>query len=273
MGSRGVFRKLRPVPRSIGRTGVMLQSSQNLHKRDRARSVTRSGSARRSIPWAFAIGFVGVAATADLAFCQTSPTHSPQQFNIPSQPLEAALNRYGDATGREALYDARLAAGRVSGDVTGVLAPDEALKRLLAGTGLAAQFVAENAFVLLLISPPREQVAKTMSSADRRYYGLIQANLLSALCRSRVVRLGHYRFVAIFWIAPDGRIERPRRIGSAGSTDADQQIDAALGSVKFSEPPPSGFAQPVLILIVPQAQGVAPGCSRSDSALGSAEVP
>ncbi len=63
---------------------------------------------------------------------------------------------------------ASLAAGRVSGDVRGVLAPDEALKRLLAGTSLAAQFVAENAFVLLLASAPHEQMAKTMSSADQR---------------------------------------------------------------------------------------------------------
>ncbi len=273
MGNRGAFRKLGPVPRSAGHAGPMLQSSQNVYKLDRARFIARSRGARWSIPRAFALGVVGVAATAGVAICQILPLSSPQQFNIPSQPLDAALSRYGDATGREALYDASLAAGRVSGDVRGVLAPDEALKRLLAGTSLAAQFVAENAFVLLLASAPHEQMAKTMSSADQRYYGLIQENLLSALCRSRGAHPGHYRFVAAFRIGPDGRIESPQRIGSTGSTDADQQIDSTLRNVRFREPPPAGFAQPVLILIVPQAQGVTPGCSRLDSALGSAEVP
>lgn len=217
------------------------------------------------------LGFTSLTAVVDPAYAQISAANSQQEFNIPSQPLDAALSRYGDITGREALYDTSLAAGRVSGGVRGALAPDEALKRLLLGTGLSAQFVAENAFVL--VAQPKEQATNTTIHSDRRYYGVIQENVLEALCRSRGARPGRYRFIAKFWIGPDGAIEKPRRIGSTGNLDDDQQIDAALRNVRFSEPPPVGFAQPVLILIVPQAQGVTPGCGKGASALGSSGLP
>jgi hypothetical protein len=219
------------------------------------------------------LGFVGVAAATGPASPQTAKTNAPIEFNIPSQSLDAALGRYGDATGREALYDTSLAAGRVSGDVKGVLALDEALRRLLSGTGLSARFVAENAFVLLATPPTNQRPTGTMSPADRRYYGLVQEALLDALCRSRGARPGHYRFVTMFWIGADGKVDRPQRIGSTGAADADQQIDAILRSVRFSEPPPAGFAQPVLILVVPQAPGVTPGCDKADSGPGPIEVP
>jgi hypothetical protein len=237
---------------------------------------TRTRHPARPIPWgitwAIALGLVGTTAAIGPA-CAQGATNAPLEFNIPSQPLNVALGRYGDATGREALYDASLATGRISGDVQGMLAPDEALKRLLSGTGLSAQFVAENAFVLLPAPQTIEQTATTMSPARRRYYGLIQESLLDALCRSRGARPGHYRFVAMFWIDPDGKIEKPQRIGSTGATDADQQVDATLRSVRFSEPPPAGFAQPVLILIVPQAPGVTPSCGKVDSGRGPIGLP
>jgi type II secretory pathway component GspD/PulD (secretin) len=192
-------------------------------------------------------------------------------FNIPSQPLETALNRYGDATGREALYDTSLASGRVSGNLQGKFTANDALERLLSGTGLSARFVAETSFVVLPAPPANRQIGlQAPLPAQRHYYGLIQDNLLAALCRSSVARPGHYRIVAMFWIGPTGAIEKSRRIGSAGTADVDQQIDAALRSVKFSEPPPAGFEQPVLILIVPQAPGVTPPCASDLHPVGMA---
>jgi hypothetical protein len=199
--------------------------------------------------------------------------NAAREFNIPSQPLSAALNRYGDATGREALYDTSLAAGLVSADVKGVFGPDEALKKLLLGTGLSAQFVAENAFVLLPTTQTNAQATRTVSPADRRYYGLIQETLLEALCRSRNARPGRYRFIGLLWIGSDGKLERPRQIGSTTTVSADEQIDATLRSIRISEPPPVGFAQPVLILIVPQGAGVRPGCDKADSGPGSIGLP
>lgn len=191
-------------------------------------------------------------------------------FSIPAQPLASALRSYGDATGREAIYDATLAHGRMAGEVDGVLTPTEGLRRLLAGTGLAAHFVAEGAFILSM-APPAAGVP-AVEAAHRRYYALIQAGLLDMLCRQGDARPGHYRIIAEFRIAPSGAIEDMRRIGSTGLADTDRKFEGTLRSVRFDEPPPSNFAQPVRILIVPDTPGAAPACARGDGRLRAGEV-
>jgi hypothetical protein len=243
----------------------MLRSAQAELRPDRAKCVVAAPPHGRLAAWACALAVAGMAAGIDVAPAQTRPATAPIEFNIPSQPLGAALSHYVDATGRDALYDTSLAAGRLSGDVQGVFAPDEALRKLLSGTGLAAEFVAETTFVLLPAPAATQQAAQqTRSPEHRRYYGLIQANIADALCRSRGARPGSYRFAAVLWVAPDGAVQRSQRIGSTGTPDADERIDATLRSVRFNEPPPAGFRQPVLILIVPQGPGVAQDCGKPD---------
>lgn len=211
----------------------------------------------RSISWLLAAAGMFVAIHS--ATAQTVSAKTPIEFDIPSQSLNSALERYSEVTGRNALYDTSLAAGRLSSEVRGALAPDEALKALLSGTGLKPEFVAETTFVLLP-APADQQAAQPRSSEHQRYYGLIQARITDALCRSHGARPGRYRFTAVLWIAADGAVSRSFRVGSAGTLDADQRIDATLRSVRFSTPPPKGFQQPVLILIVPQGPGVTRGC-------------
>ncbi|MGO4686162.1 STN domain-containing protein [Hyphomicrobium sp. 2TAF46] len=191
---------------------------------------------------------------------QTRSANAPIEFNIPSQPLGDALSRYVDATGHDAVYDTSLAAGRVSGDVRGVFPPNEALKKLLSGTGLNAEFVAATTFVLLPAPADQQAAQQARSPAHRRYYGLIQAGITDALCRSHGARPGRYRFTAVLWITSNGTVRRSQRVGSTGSLDADQRIDSALRTARFNEPPPVGFLQPVLILIVPQGPDVVRGC-------------
>lgn len=218
--------------------------------------------------WASALAVASMVAVSDLVMAQTRPTSAPIEFNIPSQSLNTALSRYGDATGREALFDASLAVGRVSGDVRGTFSPDEALSKLLSGTGLAAEFVEETTFVLLPGSTANQHASQSTRSPDqRRYYGLIQASLLNTLCRSRGVRPGRYRFAAVFWIAPDGAVQKTQRLGSTGAYDSDQKIDVALRSVRVSESPPAGFVSPVLMLIVPQESQMT-ACDNIDPTLG-----
>ena len=77
------------------------------------------------------------------SLAQSGPEERPARFNIPAEPLARALERYGDATGREVLYDTGLALDRRSAAVDGLLTPVEALATLLQGTGLAASFMAE----------------------------------------------------------------------------------------------------------------------------------
>lgn len=220
------------------------------HEYRKKASVIRRGSVLVVV--ALAVLFAGHAAYAQQAV-------ELQEFDIPSQPLASALNRYGDVTKREALYDPRVVSSRQSGQVRGSFTQEEALQRLLAGTGLAARFIADNSFIVVRSSLSKQSVEHVQ--AREQYYGLVQASLLSALCKSEKARPGRYRIVAMLWIDPAGRLVRSLRIGSAGNTGTDGDIDATLRGIKFAEAPPAGLSQPLSVLIVPQSAGSTPPCA------------
>jgi hypothetical protein len=210
-------------------------------------------------PWAFGLVIVGAVSISYPAFAQSSAGETPIAFSIPAQPLAAALDRYGDATGREAFYEAGLTQGRASSPVDGTLKPREALDRLLAGTGLVVRHMPDNSFVLLPNSLAERQSAAP-SPAERQYFAVIQLGLREAFCESDIAHPGRYRFVALFWIGATGAVLRAQRLGSAGTPELDRRIDATLRTIKLNEAPPPGFEQPALIMVVPQAPGVTMGC-------------
>lgn len=193
----------------------------------------------------------------------SSQPAAPIYFDLAPQPLAVALSQYGDMTGREVLYATRQAAGKISGEVKGLMYANEALQKLLSGTDLSARVLSESAFVLVP-NPQRPLAApRELSPGHRRYYGLIQGTLLDALCRSTAAYPGGYRILAMFWVNGSGGIERLERIESAGVAAVDEEIDATLRSVRLPEAPPADFAQPVLIELVPQGAGVSAGCSTA----------
>lgn len=218
---------------------------------------------------AFALALCVIVCFVAPGFGQAAAFHeTPIEFDIAAQALASALDRYGDATGREVFYDTALAEGRRSGGVKGSFTPAAALDVLLEGTGLSARFMADRSFVLLPIPPGGRQAAAPAapSIAQQQYYARIQENLKDAFCRRRDAQPGRYRIVAVFWIGPSGAVQRVQRLGSAGSIDLDRGIDEALHSVRLDAPPPPGFMQPVLIMIVPQAPGVTMGCEAGSVA-------
>jgi secretin/TonB-like protein len=221
---------------------------------------------RRVAPWAIGLALTGMMSTGRPVLAQSGGSETVIDFSIPPQPLASALSRYGDATGNEALYEGGLAGGRISADVQGRLTPTEALQRLLAGTGLVARFVADGTFVLAPAPQFRSKQATT-PAAHRRYYALIQEDVLDALCRLRETRPNHYRLVTVFWIAQSGAVEDLLRVGTSGTASTDQLIDQTLRGLKFREPPPADFVQPVRLLFVPQSPGVNPGCAAADARL------
>ncbi|MDI4236519.1 STN domain-containing protein [Bradyrhizobium sp. Arg237L] len=226
--------------------------------------------------WTLNLAIVGMMSAPGLGWAQPAHEDARIAFSIPAQPLISAISRYGEATGNEVVYDANLAIGRRSSDVQGLLTPAEALERLLAGTGLSARFVAESMFVVLPAQAAADQSVPpgpSPSAANSRYYALMQDNLLDALCRSNGARPGRYRIIVVFSIGSSGAIEQARRIGSTGEAGVDRQFDAALSSVRFSETPPEDFAQPVRILIVPDAPGVTRGCAGADARLRARRGP
>lgn len=66
---------------------------------------------------------------------------APTDFAIPRQPLESALTAFSAATRLQVLVSGDLVRGIVSPGISGSLTPADALRGLLAGTGLAARFV------------------------------------------------------------------------------------------------------------------------------------
>ncbi|HEX5724695.1 MAG TPA: TonB-dependent siderophore receptor, partial [Longimicrobiaceae bacterium] len=75
-------------------------------------------------------------------------TTAALRFDIPSQPLPDALRAFAWRAGVRVELDARAAAGARSRAVSGTFAAPEALRRLLAGTGLSARFEGNRALVL-----------------------------------------------------------------------------------------------------------------------------
>jgi TonB C terminal len=193
-------------------------------------------------------------------------------LDIPSQPLASALDRYGDVTGHEVLYDTALAEGRRSSPVKGVFAPEMALRKLLDGTGLSASFLPDESFVLVPTPPTSRQAASNAAPTvvQQQYYARIQTSLRDAFCENGHARAGDYRVAVKFWIDPSGTVSREERLGSAGRPDLDSGIDETLRGLQIGAPPPDGFLQPVLIMIVPQGRNVTMGCDPGGTGLRQA---
>ena len=69
-------------------------------------------------------------------------------FAIPAQPLATALIAFYRQSGVQLVYDGAIAEGRPSPGLTGAFSPQEALARLLAGTGLTYRFTSPTTVTL-----------------------------------------------------------------------------------------------------------------------------
>ena len=69
-----------------------------------------------------------------------SAANEQRPFAIPPQALASALSSFGETTNLQLLYDAALARGLNTKGMSGTYPPEQALRILLAGTGLTARF-------------------------------------------------------------------------------------------------------------------------------------
>lgn len=72
----------------------------------------------------------------------------PRDFDIPAQPLTSALTAFGDQGGLQVTADTAVLTGLTSQPVSGRMAPEEALARLLAGSGLRYHFTSADTVAL-----------------------------------------------------------------------------------------------------------------------------
>lgn len=71
------------------------------------------------------------------AFAQNTAAAAVKEFNIPSQPLSGALNVFGRQAGLQVTLASETSRGVSSASVTGEMTPEQALARLLSGTGIS----------------------------------------------------------------------------------------------------------------------------------------
>ena len=119
---------------------------------------------RRAVPKLLSSAFIPLAIgfTPQLGLAQSVASQSdqaasehrrlvqaePRDFRIPAQPLTSALTAFGDQADMQVTVDTAILAGRQSRAVSGTMAPEEALGRLLDGSGITWRYTDPTTLVL-----------------------------------------------------------------------------------------------------------------------------
>jgi hypothetical protein len=77
-----------------------------------------------------------------------------KHFDIKAQPLSEALMAYGAQTGAIVMASSELTTGKVSKPVAGQLTPQDALTRMLQGTGLRFETSANGTILIVRATSP-----------------------------------------------------------------------------------------------------------------------
>jgi hypothetical protein len=230
----------------------------------RAPSAFRSGTVGSRRRWLFGIAVVMlwffVAPTTDAA-PQAPDREIP--FDIPAQPLDAALEAYIQATGLQVLYKSALVTSRNSSPVKGQFTPQNAIEKLLAGTNLTVRYTADGAFTISPVEAMRDRTPFAQSVIDYdAFLGRAQQRIIASLCRNTTTRPGSYRAVLQFSIGPAGLIDGAALLGSTGDETRDHLVPDVLRGLTIGQAPPPDMPQPITMLIVPRRPGFQDECLR-----------
>ncbi len=200
-----------------------------------------------------------------------------QAFDIPSQDLASALDRFSLTTGLQIFYASSLARGLRSGGVQGALAPKEALNRMLEGTGLEGRLGASGVTVTPIqgqgaMPPPSGEVANGLDGGaqltldvlevevapfvfpSRQRHGFyassVRLQVRNALRGNRELRDLAYRVQLNIWLDREGRIARSAMHRSSGSQGVDWAVMRSLEGVVVRPEPPGDLPQPIHVDIV-----------------------
>ena len=185
----------------------------------------------------------------------TREATATMQFEIPSQPLPDALAAFDEATGFTGLYASDIVAGRRSGEVRGVFHAAEALRLLLAPSGLASYFTAADAYVLNGGAAPEPvSAASTPANSpiipDRDYPTLLQKAVRRTLCSRPTTMPGRYRAALSLNVSAAGTVERARLLDSTGNKSRDADIISMLTGLALPRGP-ADAREPFVMLVLP----------------------
>ncbi|MFY3138398.1 STN domain-containing protein [Achromobacter xylosoxidans] len=217
-------------------------------------TVTQAPGAAWAFAWWFALGLSMLPPAAQAQ--QRAADTALIPFDIAAQPLDAALAAYTQATGMAVLVTSRVTAGRQGAAVRGRLAPREALRRLLAGTGLQARYTSASAFTLVEATAPaaaaRAPADGAATGAVTRYAGVLQNTVTRALCQWTGAQFGRYRASLQLWIGRNGVVRQARVLAGTGDARRDEALTAVLSGLIMDTPPPADLPQPVTLVLAPR---------------------
>lgn len=193
---------------------------------------------------------------------------SRRWFDLPAQTLERALQAYGQLTGLAVLVDAPTLAGLRSTAVRGRFSDDDALRRMLAGTGLAPRFVGDDAFTLVMVpvdspmpAPPVNEGPRRGDDRSRqRAARMLQRGLEDALCADPLTRPGGYRAMIRFRVDARGRIGEAELQASSGDALRDRAILARVAGRSLPGLP-EDLPQPITLTLLPETADSTPPCA------------
>ena len=197
-----------------------------------------------------------------------SPQARAIDFDLPAQPLAAALKSYAVLSGQSVVFIDELVAGLVSAPVHGRHTPRDALQALLGNTGLLADDVGGpqgEAFVLRREAGNR--AASPVAAGRRDYDAALQVQVWRALCRDPLSAPGAYRAIVRFSVRPSGLLDGIELIWSTGDERRDAAIRGSLKALRMAPPPP-GLPQPLTLALLPGAAGPAGACLADADAAG-----
>ena len=106
-------------------------------------------------------------------------------FDIPAETLSEALRDYGEATGQQIIFTQDLVEGRRSQALRGTLDADEALQRLLTGSGLRVERTPAGAIMIVRDTPTAAPASTGATNGEQL---LIEEIIVSATKREEPVR-------------------------------------------------------------------------------------
>lgn len=177
------------------------------------------------------------------------------RFDIPALPLAEALQRYGHTADRSMFFETRQLADRRSSPVQGLLGKDEALHRLLDGTGLSASSLSPRVFTV----EPAPRAAARPRGPSSHYDGYLQRTVMRALCSEPGLHADRRRIALRFSVA-DSRI-RDLRVRVAEQPSLEPRVRDALMRMAV-DAPPAGVGQPVVMIVSPEAARRWGGCPQ-----------
>jgi hypothetical protein len=213
------------------------------------------------------LGFVGSPATAQGPDkgAQAEAAGKVTAYDIPSQSLAAALDKFSATSGIELFYESSLVVGQRSSPVHGEYFADTALREILKGTGFSGISFDRGTITIVgsagQASPLKLAAIKARVMRFLPYLATVQDSLRVAFCSRADTRTDTTDIIARLWIGPTGAIQRAELVSSTGSGERDRSYSNVLRNLAVGSPP-ADMPQPVTLIVLPRNSVGSAGCAE-----------